>query len=177
MSIVNNFFDKVYVLSIKRLTKRQEHIKKHFKERNIEFEFVFGFDKDTLNMNEYNINKKKKLDSFQIANILSHKCVWEEILKNNYENCLICEDDVFLPDFFENKFSQFIKNLDNKWDILQFGWQPYKYIPKGNNINKYVRKNLSFIAGAHCYGINYKSCKELINFITWLKKKIVFLSW
>lgn len=177
MSIINKFFDKVYVVTCKKLEKRHEYIKKHFRERNIEFEFIYGPSVESLNLSEYNLSKKFsniKKCNYQLCILLTHKLVWDKIIENNYEKCLICEDDVFFPDFFEKEFTDFSKNLTNiNWDLLQLGWQPHNFVwDKDKILNKFVKKNWCFIGGAHCYGVNIKAIQTLLSTVTWFKKNV-----
>lgn len=161
---MNNFFDKIYVVTCKKFKERHKHIINHFKKFNIEFEFIYGPDSNMLDIKNININPEKKFSKNTMATLFTHYKSWEESIKNNYNSVLICEDDVFLMDYFENELVKFMKQVPNDWDVLQLGWQPFNYnFPNSKLINNNVRKNWSFIGGAHCYALKLNTCIELVN--------------
>lgn len=102
--------EHIYVLNVPRETKRKEYMKKILKEENLkenkDFTILNGVDGRNISKKEaQNINKKrleyynknnlkaKPLTRGQIGCIKSHLLAYEDMIKNNYDNCLILEDD------------------------------------------------------------------------------------
>lgn len=183
-NLINNYFDKVYVVTTKRLTNRHKYIKEHLDKLNIEFELIYGPDKDDINLKDYNIintflniNKNHSANyinrfNHEISCIISHYMSWQDMISKEYKNCLIMEDDCYLVPDFLNEFKNFRENIKNiEWDILQLGWQPFNYnSDKDIKINNYVKKQWSFIGGAHCYAITNRTAQLLVKNLVILNK-------
>src|SRR5690348_9577784 len=106
--ILNQYFDKVFVLTVPRFKERHEKVRERL--AGIDFEFFYGFDKNDLTeekisqlyrydkKNSLAINQKfKPLNAGEIACSLSHRNIYKEIVDNQWEHVLIFEDDV-VPD-------------------------------------------------------------------------------
>lgn len=103
--------DKVYVLSVKSFSDRITHIKNELTKHNLEFEFIFDYDIDEINLPDF--SKKNVLieDNLQNAHkslLLKHIKAWENCVQNNYKNILILEDDVLLDKNFSNTLKKII---------------------------------------------------------------------
>ena len=184
---MNSYFDMVYVVTTERLKNRHEYIKNHLSKFDINFKFIYGPDKKNIDVNDYNVSSDllniARFDNddiqHEIGCLLSHYFSWDDMIDNNYKNCVILEDDCHLhPDFIE-KNNKFLKNISKiDWDIIQYGWQPYNYynrdsIPsymKMDKINENVFEQWSFIGGAHCYAINRKTAHIFKDNLVLLKK-------
>lgn len=104
-SLLNGFFDKIIVITIDRAKARHKHILKAFE--GLDFEFYFGTDKLEMDQEQiesgefYNDDLAKRISRYskslspgEIACSLSHRGVYEEIVKKGYARTLIFEDDV-----------------------------------------------------------------------------------
>ena len=140
-SALNQFFDKIFVISLYDAVKRYEKVEKQFKTRKIEVDRFIAIDgrcknqgdkvcKDKLKTFEmiYDVkitNKKnfklKELvpaSSLTIGTIL----ILREMVKQKWDHILICEDDIVLSHGVDAKFKAGIKELgDTKWDLLYLG--------------------------------------------------------
>jgi len=130
--VLNEYYDKIYVLSLPRLTERMEFIRRTL--NGLNFEFFFGVDKQYVSMDQlkeqglyatedYQLfyKKPKEISLGMLCCSLGHLKIYETIVKNNYQKTLVLEDDA-LPileslDFF----SRIIQELPNEWEILYLG--------------------------------------------------------
>jgi len=130
--LLNQYYDKIYVLSLPRLTERMEHIKKTL--RGLNFEFFFGIDKQHFSLDELKkqgvykteqyqrfYKKPKEISLGMLCCSLGHLKIYETIVEKNYQKTLVLEDDA-LPileslDFF----SRIIRELPAEWEILYLG--------------------------------------------------------
>jgi GR25 family glycosyltransferase involved in LPS biosynthesis len=103
----------------------------------------------------------------EIGCYLSHTKIWQEIVDNNYENCIIFEDDV-IP---ETDYDTILKNIDSipeDYDIAYLGWWN-RYSTKYNNKNKdWLFSNDSDlkkqnVLGLYSYIISNKGAKKLLS--------------
>lgn len=113
VEILNNYFDKILLLTIERNLYRLDDINKNF--NGLVYELFLGVDGNTLNIAEmqqkneiaYDINEIYKqanvnylnlgvgpLLKNQIAVALSHKKIYKYIAENKFAKVLILEDDV-----------------------------------------------------------------------------------
>ena len=130
---LNIFFDKIFVITLKRSVNRQSHIKKALEGLN--YQFFFGTDKNNLSLRElkdkniYNDalavqhhRYSKPMTAGQIGCALSHKNIYEEIIKNGYKKTLILEDDVLPVNNALHLFAEIIKELPDNWELLYFDY-------------------------------------------------------
>jgi GR25 family glycosyltransferase involved in LPS biosynthesis len=100
---------KIFVISLSNEKERQNYIQSFFDAKGASFEFLFGVDGRKLSQEEINsfhdAEKAKKyggeLSRGEIGCALSHRLVYERMVKNNIERAIIMEDDIKLKnDFF-----------------------------------------------------------------------------
>lgn len=143
---MNNFFDRIYVVTCDDSENRQPYIRQHFKNFNISFEFKSAIDKSLLTSDIINPAQKSL--------ILAHKhCILDSKL-NNYNRILICEDDICFIENLHQHFNNFINILPSDWNFMQLGNQS---IATSWLRRKYISENLykfEWGTGSHCIGIN-----------------------
>ena len=133
LKLLNEYYDKIYVISVKAAEDRRQRFKERF--AGMEFSFFFGADKNNLSINElidkniYNEELTKKHHRYsktmmlgEIACAISHKMVYEEMLQNNYSRVLIFEDDTLID---QNKLSlipEIVRSVPADCELLMWGW-------------------------------------------------------
>lgn len=172
---------KIFVLHYSKLFDRKKHILEQFQKQNIkDYEFIEKYDKDEITdyeSNIFEINYKKSTMSLH----LKHNYVYK-LIAENYENALICEDDVILCDNFIEKINNYMTQIPQNYDMLFIGdgcnlhIEQHKLI---NNQNIY-EKNLEPTSwggdgASRCsdsYIITKKCANKLCEYINNLKCKI-----
>ena len=104
---LNNFFDKIYVITLQRATDRHLHIQQELE--GLQYSLFYGADKNELDLeqlalqNQYDsklaIKKNimhKRMTAGEVGCSLSHKMIYEEVIKQQYNKVLILEDDVVI---------------------------------------------------------------------------------
>lgn len=133
LEILNKLFDKIYVITLRRSTERQEKINKHF--ADVDFEYFYGIDKLQLSLKDliqtkvYDPVVAKKLHRNskamylgQVACSLSHRELYKEILAKGYEKVLIMEDD-FVPAAVDlNILKDIYRELPDNWELVYLGY-------------------------------------------------------
>jgi hypothetical protein len=172
---INYYFDRIYVLNLKKDVNKRERIKTIFNKYNINnyefFEGIYGREDKEL-LNEYDIYSKIPFDSREkklkrkligsvgvLANLLSVRNIIIDAKNKNYKNILFLEDDIYLHNNFNSLFINRVSKLDN-WKILYLGIQ--------NNLdNKIIMNNLYDAdinsSGGWSFGIDCSVYDELIN--------------
>jgi GR25 family glycosyltransferase involved in LPS biosynthesis len=138
---LNNFFDKVFIISLYDQVKKFEKVENQFKNRGVKVQRFIAVDgrckkegkigcldklKSFEIMFDVTISNKKKLKlqelvpaaSLTIGTIL----LLRKMVKEKWDRILICEDDIELVNGINAKFTEGIKEIgDYKWDILYLG--------------------------------------------------------
>lgn len=165
---LNNFFDKVYVITLKRATERHEHIHKELK--GLKYELFFGVDKQSFDIED--LKKKgiynealaiqhhrytKPLVPGMIGCSWSHRNVYEDIIQKGFEKVLILEDDVVVAKNKTGLLSHILYQLPQDWELVYFGYarheQPQTFAFK--KATYFVQRFL----GRHKF--SYKTIKNL----------------
>lgn len=163
-------WNKIYIINLKRRTDRKLKMIEKLKIANLNnYEFIEGIDgNNTKIKEEFNELKKDNLTKIvthgHYGCLLSHIKVLELAKKNNYDNVLIIEDDVFFIDDFINK----INNLKlPKFDIVYLGG----IIPQIKcGLNGWIKTN--DIMGAYSYIVN-KSMYDILLSKLYLKNSYI----
>jgi glycosyl transferase, family 25 len=140
----NQYFDKIYVLTLERAVDRQEEIKLSLQDLN--YTFFWGVDKKDLDIatleNEGVYNERsaklnsryhKPMTTGQIACAYSHVKIYEDIIKNNYSRSLILEDDVIVDFEKIGSFVETIHELPANWNLFYLGYE-------SKNISPFTKK-------------------------------------
>ena len=130
--LLNDYYDKIYVLSLPRLTQRIEYIKKTLSGLN--FEFFFGVDKQHVSIDQLKeqglyatehyqqfYKKPKEISLGMLCCSLGHLKIYEAIVQNNYKKTLVLEDDALPVLESLDFFSRIIRELPDEWEILYLG--------------------------------------------------------
>ena len=172
---------KIFVLHYSKLVDRKKHILEQFNKQGIiDYEFIEKYDKDEITDYESDIFKKNYRKSTMSLH-LKHNYVYK-LIAENYENALICEDDVILCDNFIEKINNYMTQIPQNYDMLFIGdgcnlhIEQHKLI---NNQNIY-EKNLEPTSwggdgASRCsdsYIITKKCANKLCEYINNLKCKI-----
>lgn len=105
LSVINSFFDHIYVITLKRATSRQQAIQRNLEGLN--YSFFFGADKNEFKIENLkatgiydeklarkNHRYKKLMRDGQLGCSWSHRMIYEDILAKGYKKVVILEDDV-----------------------------------------------------------------------------------
>ena len=121
---MNDYFDKIYVLSLKRNVDRRALVTERLNKVGIDFEFFDACDGQVLN------HLWKKLDNGNfttqnyVACSISHLSIYNDALSRGFKRILILEDDIKPHKDIQNHFNAFIKQVPEDYDLLYLGWIP-----------------------------------------------------
>lgn len=154
--MLNEYFDCVYVINLKRRSDRLEHITNQFKKIATNFKLIEAVDGSLIPTN------KRVGNGWNYKGVTgcaySHKKVYQDALSNNFNSILIVEDDNVFSDNFIDEFNFFIQQVPSEWDILYFGGN---HQVKNKAINVNVEK-ISHTLTTNCYAIKTKHLPFLI---------------
>jgi glycosyl transferase, family 25 len=148
------FFDKVLVVSVPRFTDRHQHVEERLKGLN--FEFFWGADKLKLDLETakrdgtYDEAKAielerlgKPLSTGELACSLSHRMVYEAMIKNGWNKILILEDDVW-PLYDQMLLvKDALKELPKQWDLTYFGYLKHEKLTFNLKLKQFFYKMVS----------------------------------
>ncbi len=149
-NLLQQYFDKVLVLTVPRFKDRQEKVKERLK--GIDFEFFYGTDKNDIDDNFINDNylfekentlemrQYSPLNNGEIACSLSHRNIYQAIVDNGWKRVLIFEDDV-VPEF-ENlpRITDTLKELPEDWELFYLGYLKNEQVTIGKRLKQFWYK-------------------------------------
>jgi GR25 family glycosyltransferase involved in LPS biosynthesis len=163
-SNINDIFDKVYCINLKRRVDRWEQVSREFEKYNIKVERFGAIDGRTI------INKvpKSPLPIGHIGCVLSHLSVLKHCNDHGYNNILIFEDDVKFNDIFPTIFKKCHDELPDDYDMFYLGggYSPAWPRPAGSIVpySDSLSLCVNVLTGTG-YSVNKKSIKKVIKII------------
>lgn len=131
--VLNEYFDAIYVITIERATARRTKLAPLLEGLN--YQFFYGMDKRLLENDPqllssiYSEIKAKQYHRYSkpmtighVACSLSHRMVYEDILKRNVQRALIFEDDVVPQPECLQHLPKVLAQLPDNWDMLYLGY-------------------------------------------------------
>jgi GR25 family glycosyltransferase involved in LPS biosynthesis len=151
----NTIIKKIYVINLLEDLHKRNYIYTLFKKYGINYNIIIV---DRIDKSVYEkLCKDKKISQSELGCCMSHMWCLLDILKNNYENAIIFEDDVVLSKNFIPEFLSIYEKTP-KLDFLLLGAHDYNFSRehyKNVNDNLYKpNKNCRKLYGAHA---NYYS--------------------
>ena len=131
--LLNDHYNKVYVLSVHAAEARRKLFAERF--NGLNFSFFYGADKNNFTVNEL-IDKKiysellakehhrytKVMKPGEIACSWSHRMMYEEMLKHNYSRILILEDDAVPDPEMIKHVPAILAEIPGDCELLMWGW-------------------------------------------------------
>lgn len=139
-SALNQFFDKVYVITLRRATDRHTHIQNELD--GLQYELFFGKDKQEFSVenlqtqgiyNEALARKHHRYGKAMPAGMIgcswSHAEVYKTILKEGYQKVLILEDDVVIDKNTILIWKDALAELPADWELVYLGFAAKETVP------------------------------------------------
>ena len=140
-SVLNTYYDKIFIINLFDRREKFENVKKQFNNRGIRVErfvaidgrckketaracieklksFELSFDVTISNDKNLPLRELVPASSLTIGTIL----LLRAMVRNNWKRMLICEDDIDLTRAFESRFSRGLEEIGSRdYDILYLG--------------------------------------------------------
>ena len=131
--LLNNYYDKIYVLSVQSAEARRKLFQERFSGLN--YSFFFGSDKNNFTIEEL-IKEKiyseeltkehhrytKVMKPGEIACAWSHRMMYEEMLKRNCNRIMILEDDAVPDPKMMKQVPAILSEIPADCELLMWGW-------------------------------------------------------
>jgi len=173
-----NNLDKIYIINLKERTDRKKKVIEQLKKNNIiNYKIIEAIKPSINDVNKWN-NKycnHRNIDTYKIGCLgclKSHLFIYNDAIKNDYNNILILEDDFLIKmDLYKNVNLDFC--IENNYGVFYLGGSHYKKpVHIKNNIYKCIETHTT-----HAYIISKQCIKYIINNINnWNKEIDVYLS-
>ena len=168
-----NFFDRIFIINLRKRTDRWKKCLKQLKNHNIKhFERFDAIKPDfnTIDKNQYSNLVLDKNNKDYIVGAMgckfSHLNIIKTAKKRNYNRILILEDDFIFCKNFKYELYQRLKNIVKlNWDMFYLGSSRHENSieTKYPYINKTVRSGVNT---THAYCVPKRMYTQLINGIT-----------
>ncbi len=177
---------KIFIINLKRNSKRKELMEKQLMEIEHNYEFFEAIDGSKLqNFTDYIDQHKcfqdlgRLLTAGEVGCWLSHKEIWEEMVAKNIEEACILEDDVLLDNNFNTILNQFSALITEK-SILYYlqknsvsnneAFLPLSRLPHSKNYSLGIYKWPGF--GTQGYIINLSAVEQILAKINLFSKPV-----
>ena len=163
--------DKYYMCHYSKLTERRRYVEDVVLKYNIDLNWILEYDKEQIDENilskifPYLFSDKcgRKLSKAEISLAMKHYCVFNDVIKNNYQNVVVFEDDIILVDDFDKKLNKYINQLPDNYDILWIGTCcDLHTLQTDPELNVYTNSHGSICT--HAYVISNDACKKIVDF-------------
>lgn len=158
MTTLNEYFEEIHCINLKRRTDRWEECKVEFEKHNLKVNRYSAFDGKKL-------TPIFGLNSGQTGTVYSHLNILKEAKEKKLKNILILEDDVQFDENFVSLFNEWSSEIPDDWDMILFGgnhiennpWSPGKLIKVTEHIYK-----VTYSLALHCYAVKNTVYDKLI---------------
>lgn len=154
MSKYLDFFDKVFYINLDNRIDRKIAFEEQASRLKINAERFSG-----VIFNDLNYQPPR---NYKIGCTLSHQEIIKIAKDNNYENCLIFEDDCIFLDNYIEEIEKCVNDLKYlKWDLFYMGGQPNNYATVlTDNIGKIIDGG---VYTTHAYAVNKSFYDTILN--------------
>jgi len=161
---LNKYFDKIYVVSLRRSEDRHKALSERLD--GLDYEFFWGVDgrekdinvlesKGLYNHELYNLNRLAKGEPIRRLNMgrvgcaLSHVNIYIDIIENKISKALILEDDIIVNDSNIGTFEKGASELPDDWELLYLG-----HFGSNRNFSTTAKFKLTTYRILHYLGLN-----------------------
>ena len=148
---LEQYFDKILVVSIPRLVERHKKIAKNLE--GLSFEMFWGVDHQTLDMEQlkqngiYNEKTTLKVNRYimalrpgEIACSLSHRMLYETMIREQWNKVLVLEDDVIPLTDNMKKIPEMLTELPEDWELVYFGYLRHEKVTNRMRVKQFFYK-------------------------------------
>ena len=122
MSFINRICDKVYVINLEKEKERLNAFDTQMSKNRIKYErFNAIVGSKVLNDERLTDYCNTFCTDGMKGCALSHRSIWEDVVKKGYQNVLICEDDAMISDSFDRDFQNSYYHIPKDYDVLYLG--------------------------------------------------------
>lgn len=154
---LNEYYDHIYVITIKPAARRRQILKESL--QGLDYQFFFGADKADFSVQE--LKEKgiydevasmrhhrygKQMLPGEVACAWSHRLVFEDMITRGYEKVMVFEDDVLPNPEAVHLIPDILKSIPDDCEFLYWGWA------KNGNLNFSARIKQFFYHLTHRYG-------------------------
>jgi len=156
---INNNLEKIYVINLLENEIRRNYIMVLMKKLNINFTLVIV---EKIPTEVYSIiNKISNISKSEAGCLISHLWCLNDIIKKNYQNAVVFEDDIILHKNFKNML---LETLKTKYNLLLLGACDFNF---AQNNYKNVKNNIynptvfDKLYGAHANYYSLEGAKKM----------------
>jgi len=165
-SVINSKVKKIFVISLIEDIVKRNYIITIFKKYKINFTLVI-VEKVSTELHKQLCYKKSLISKGELGCCLSHLWCLNQIIKNNYENAIIFEDDVILH---KNFTKLFLKIYNPSIDFLLLGAHDFRFSTTNykNVKDRLYKPNMNnfLLYGAHANYYSLKGAKRMFEIRT-----------
>ncbi len=154
IQFLEQYFDKILVVSVPRFSQRHETLKQTLE--GLPFDFFWGADKLQLDHDKVKIDgtydeqtaiklqrQGKALNLGEIACSLSHRNLYEAMIRHGWKKVLVLEDDILPLAKNMDQLPAAIRELPTDWELAYLGYLKHEVVTTGLKTKQFFYKMLS----------------------------------
>jgi glycosyl transferase family 25 len=139
LEFLNGWVDRAFVITLERARERQARLAEHL--RGLRYELHLGSDKRVLDFEALErdgvVDQRRArevsrlgrpMTPGEIGISLSHRRLWEEIVRNGWSRTLIFEDDAAPRRADLPLLPAALGQLPSDWDLVYLGWRNFEEV-------------------------------------------------
>jgi len=144
---LNGWADRVFVVTLARAVERHAHVREAL--GGLDFELHLGADKATLDLEALEregrlapwrgrrrlTGKPRPLKGGEVGAALSHRQVWEEIVRSGVRHAIVFEDDV-APSADVALLPDALRQLPDAWDLVYLGYTRFERVRPWDRVKR-----------------------------------------
>ncbi|MBE8190397.1 MAG: glycosyltransferase family 25 protein, partial [Candidatus Thioglobus sp.] len=176
----------IFIINLKRDTKRRQYMQNLLAKFDLKAKFIEAVDGKLLSTETIkNIYSEKQsikninrgMTKGEIACVLSHKSIYEQMILDNLQVALVLEDDAI----FDDKLLDFIQQIDDlpkDWELILLATNHYQARIKHNIWyskklkNNTIRRPVQIRFGTYAYLINNSGAKKMLKHLSQISQPI-----
>lgn len=137
---LNAYFDKIFVITLRRASDRQAHIQQELE--GLHYDFFYGRDKQEFSVGDLEqkgiyseaLSRRhhrygKPMQPGMIGCAWSHADVYRHMIQEGYHRVLILEDDVVIDKTQVHIWPEVMRELPRDWELFYLGFAEKETVP------------------------------------------------
>lgn len=169
-------FSHQYLINLNRRPDRRERMENMFKLLGLDVEHWSAVDGKQLNASYLQQIGVHQMDSYkdpwskrdmtygEIGCFLSHYFVWDDIVKNGYEEVIVFEDDIRFEPYFREKIDWMMKEAKKftDWDLIYVGRKKLKNADESWVDGSEMLVHVEYSYWTLCYILSQRGASKLL---------------
>lgn len=160
----------IFIINLPNSTDRRNSIESQFQSAGLDYEIIEAVNGHKIDLDNTHYDRNKRLQYFgrdltpgEIGCLLSHRKIYEKMVKENISKAIVFEDDIVLKDQNFQDLMDTVVGLNSAWDVIRF-LEPKRRCRIIRQFTPGYALTLLYgiPGGAHAYLLTLKAAKTML---------------